>query len=129
MLAHALAFPGGGVAGADQVRMGASRMPRWPARSAISASGISRLLVHVVGERLERRDVDDLGFVGELAGARGAHQTVEADEKCRQRFARAGGRGDQDIAAGCNFAGQPAICGSVGWPKRAANHSATRGSK
>ena len=25
--------------------------------------------------------------------------------------------------------GQPAICGSVGWPKRVANHSATRGSK
>ena len=53
----------------------------------------------VVAERLERRDVDDFGLVGEGSEAGAANERVDADEERRQRFAGAGGRGDQDVAA------------------------------
>jgi hypothetical protein len=55
--------------------------------------------VDIVAERLERRDVDDFGLVGQRAEAGGAHQAVEAEQEGGQRFAGAGGRGDQDVVA------------------------------
>jgi hypothetical protein len=59
------------------------------------------VLLHVVGERLERRDIDDLRLRGEIAGERGAQQLVDADQEGSQRLAGAGGRGDQ-----CGLAAQ-----------------------
>ena len=57
----------------------------------------------VVRQRLERRDVDDLGFIAQSARPSLANQAVEADEKRRERFARAGGGGDQNVPAGLDL--------------------------
>ncbi len=54
----------------------------------------------VVAERLEGRDVDDTGLVGEVAGFGLLDEGVDAAEEGRERLAGAGGRGDEDVAAG-----------------------------
>jgi hypothetical protein len=59
--------------------------------------------VDVVTEGLEGRDVDDLGFIGKLAGAGGPNQPVKTDKKRGECFAGAGGRGNQDVAAGSDL--------------------------
>jgi hypothetical protein len=84
------------------VRMGAKATPR-AASSAISGQRHFQVLVNVVAERLQRRDVNDFGLIRERAGAGGAHQFVEADQKRGQRLARSGGRGDQHVVPGANF--------------------------
>ena len=56
-----------------------------------------QVLLHVVAERLQRRDVDDVGAVLERAGTQ---QAVERPEKRRQRLAGAGRSGDQRVATG-----------------------------
>ena len=53
------------------------------------------ILLHVVGERLERGDVDDLRGGRERAGDGQAQESIDGDEKRGQRFAGAGGRGDE----------------------------------
>jgi hypothetical protein len=45
------------------------------------------VLLDVVGERLERRDVDDLRVRREIAGERRAQQLVNTDQKRRERLA------------------------------------------
>ena len=57
------------------------------------------IFLNVVAQRLERRDVEDFGCVCELAGQRLAHQAVNAGQERRQRFSRAGGRGNERGAA------------------------------
>ena len=92
---HARALAGQRVAGADA---GADR------RAEIAARGGELLdlgerpvevLLNVVGERLERRDVDDLCGGRERAGDGEAQQLVDGDQKRGERFARASGRGDE----------------------------------
>ena len=61
------------------------------------------VLLDVVAQRLQRRDVEDFGAVVQRAVERFAHQAVNADEERRQRLARTGGRGDQRGTAGQNF--------------------------
>ena len=58
------------------------------------------VLLNVVAQRLERRDVQNFGAVAQVAVQRLAHQAIDADEKCGQRLARTGGSGDQRGAAG-----------------------------
>ena len=53
------------------------------------------VLLDVVAERLERRDVEYFGAVLQISGERLADQTIDAGEKRRQRLAGSGGRGDQ----------------------------------
>ena len=55
--------------------------------------------LNVVGERLQRRYVDDARLVGKRPAARNrfAHQRIDRREKRRQRLARAGGRRDQHM--------------------------------
>ena len=65
------------------------------------------VLLDVVAQRLQRRDVENFGAVVQVAGQRFAHQAIDADEKCGERFARAGGSGDQRGAAGENL--RPAL--------------------
>ena len=57
------------------------------------------ILMNVVAQRLERRDVDDLGPVGQRTQAGAAHQAVDGGEEGGERFAGARGRGDEDIVA------------------------------
>ena len=58
------------------------------------------IFLNVVAERLERRDVEDFGVVGQFPAERFAHEAVDASEKCGERFARTGGRGDERGFAG-----------------------------
>src|SRR5277367_626786 len=53
------------------------------------------VLLNIVRERLERRDVDHLSLRLQGARDRLAQQPVNADQKCRQRLARSGRRGNQ----------------------------------
>jgi hypothetical protein len=53
----------------------------------------------VVGERLERRDVDDLGLVGQPAFEPLADQIVDRRHEGGQRLAGSGRRRDEDVAA------------------------------
>ena len=55
------------------------------------ASGAARLSLDVVGERLQRRDVDDLRLVGETALEALAHQAIDGGEEGGERLAGAGG--------------------------------------
>ncbi len=57
--------------------------------------------VDVVGQRLQRRDVQHPGLVRQLAavGQALAQQAVDGGEEGGERLARAGGRGDQGMAA------------------------------
>ena len=57
------------------------------------------IFLDVVAERLQRGDVEHLGLVGELSCEGFAHQGVDASQKCREGFARAGRSGDDRAAA------------------------------
>ncbi len=56
----------------------------------------------VVGQRLQRRHVDDGGLVRQLAFDAAPHQVVERGQEGGQRLARAGGRGHQRVAPGAD---------------------------
>ena len=58
------------------------------------------ILLDVVAQRLQRRDVENFGAIAQLAGERFADQAIDADEEGRERLARSGGRGDQRGASG-----------------------------
>ena len=82
--------------------------PSSAATSAISRERAFEVLGDVDGERLQRRDVDDAGEpVDRLAALVGAVEAVDADEEAGERLARAGGRGDQRVAARRRSWGQP----------------------
>ena len=93
MLAHALAFGGGRIARAHR---GADRRERHATLRGQFADLGQRnfeVLPNVITESLERRDIDDARFLGQLAGACFANQFVEADQKsgqmsCPTRWAR-----------------------------------------
>ncbi len=46
-----------------------------------------KIFLDVVAQRLQWRDVEDFGAVAQRAVERLAHQTINADKECRQRFA------------------------------------------
>src|SRR6266487_1946459 len=56
--------------------------------------------MYVVRQRLERRNVDNVGFVCKRAGTRRAHESIDANQKCGERFSGASGCGDENVAAG-----------------------------
>jgi len=101
-LSHGGAFLLRGVAGAHR---GADLDRRQAELCEFARDARERLLqVHadVVGQRLERRNVDDGRFVGQRRAARKAlaHEFVDGGEKRGERLARARGRGDEGRAAG-----------------------------
>jgi hypothetical protein len=53
------------------------------------------ILLDVVAERLERRDVENFGAVAQFARERLAHQPVNAGQEGGQRFARSSRSRDQ----------------------------------
>src|SRR5207245_5462009 len=60
------------------------------------------VFLDVVGERLERGDVEDLHLLAQLAGEALTDQRVDCREKGGERLARAGRRRDQRVAARLN---------------------------
>jgi hypothetical protein len=70
----------------------------WPAASA--RARFLEVLLNVVGERLQRRDVDHQGPIIEPPRARHANELVDRPEKRRERLAGAGRRRDQGVAFG-----------------------------
>ena len=86
-----------------QVRIATSGRPRAASSSRDAGERPFEVLLDVVRQRLQRRDVDDLRLVRELPGDAAldplAHQPVDRGEERGQRLARAGRRRDQDIAS------------------------------
>ena len=58
--------------------------------------------VDVVGQRLQGRDVDDLGRIGQAVRKPFAHQRIDGRQERGERLARTGRCGDQGVAARCN---------------------------
>ena len=98
--AHAVALAGGRVAsthpGAD---IDVGQAPRLQ-RGTDAGERRFQVAPDVVRQRLERRDVDNLGFVLEPMRERLAHQGVDGREEGRERLAGSGGRRDQHMPAG-----------------------------
>ena len=61
-----------------------------------------QILVNVVAESFERRDINHARLVPQLSSQPFAKQLVERREECRQGFARTGRRGDQGVRARLN---------------------------
>jgi len=105
--AHAVTLAGGRVAGAHpgaDIDVGqALRLQR----SADAGERRFEVAPDVVRQRLERRDVDDLGFVLEPVRERLAHQGVDGREEGRERLAGSGGGRDQHVPAGLE--GRPGL--------------------
>ena len=73
-----------------QVRISTSGKPRALQRRADAGERRFEVALDVVRQRLERRDVDDLGLVREPVRERLAHQRVDGREEGRERLAGAG---------------------------------------
>jgi hypothetical protein len=70
---------------------------------------VLEVALDVVGQRLQRGDVEDVGVVLELAGYGLAGELIEAPEEGRERLARAGGRREQDVLARGDGRPRPAL--------------------
>src|SRR3972149_48608 len=81
------------------VRMARAK-PRRGGGSGFSASGAPPVRRVWVAQRREGRDVDDLRLGGQRAGLRLTDEAVDAGEEGGERLAGAGGRGDEEVAAG-----------------------------
>ena len=97
---HLLALMHRGVActdgGADRSEMYALRFGE---RSDFREWGLE-VALDVVRKGLERRNVDDGGFVGQGPRAGLANELIDADQESGEGFAGSGGSGDENIAAG-----------------------------
>ena len=99
LLLHGGPLGGRRVPGTDgdaQPRVGVAQAGRL---LADFGEGDVQVLVHVDGERPQRRDIEDFGRPpGGRARLGGPVGGVDGDQESRQRLARAGGRGHQDVA-------------------------------
>ena len=95
LLEHGAALGGQRVAGADGGADGRAEIAALEGEFLDLLQWLFEILADVVGERFERRDVDDFGVRLEFAGERLAEELVDADKEGGECFAGAGGRGDQ----------------------------------
>src|SRR3569833_3318639 len=70
------------------------------------------IFLDVVGQRLERRDVQHARLVGQRAFEALSHQLVDGGKKGRERLAGAGGRGDEGVLVPAN--GGPGLGRDIG---------------
>ncbi len=99
-LAHAQALAGRRVAGAHPGPDLDVRQTLGLQRVADAGERGFQIALDVVRERLQRRDVDDLGLVLEPAVKPLPEQVVDRGEEGRERLARARGGRDQRVPAG-----------------------------
>ena len=97
--AHGLASRARGVAGAHHGPDTGTGLTCLVQRAVDAFERHLQVLVHVVAEGLERRDVEDPGRVGERGPAAVTDQGVDGGEKSGQGLAGARGRGDERMAA------------------------------
>ena len=97
--AHGLARRARGVAGAHHGADAGAGLPGLGKGAVDARERHFQVLVHVVAERLERRDVDHPGRVGQRRPAAVPDQGVDGGEEPGQGLARAGGGGDEGVAA------------------------------
>ncbi len=102
-LQHGLAARRGRVPGADRGADGGEAQPCRPGRLLQGGERLAQVLLDVVREGLERRDVEDAGLVGERPLEPLAEERVETGEEGGEGLARPRGRGDQDVAAGLDL--------------------------
>ena len=89
----------GGVAGAHRgADLGRGQARRHRGRGQLGER-LVQVAPHVVGERLERRDVEDRGAVPQPALHRLPEEPVETGQESGERLARPGGRGEQHVLA------------------------------
>ncbi len=97
--AHQAALVRGGVAGAHRGADLGRGQSRRDGRGGQLAERLVQVAPDVVGERLERRHVEDLGPVGQPTVHRLAEEPVQTGQEGGERLARAGGRGEQHVLA------------------------------
>ncbi len=92
---HARSLGWEGVTGADAGADGRAKKATGGGELLDLGQGAVEIFLHIVGEGLERGDVDDLGGGRERAGDGKAEKLVDGDEEGRQRLTGASGCGDE----------------------------------
>ena len=85
------------------------RQPLSPQRLADAGQRRLQIFLDVVGQRLQRRDVDDLRFIRQRPLEPAPHQFVDRREERGQRLAGPGRRGDQHISPGFDRRPRPRL--------------------
>ena len=96
---HALAFCLRGIAGSHQgadVHFRQSLLP-YHVRDPLQRS--LKVFLYVVGQGFQWGDIQDIGFIGQAAGQRRAHQVVNRRQERGQGLAAAGRRRNQGVLA------------------------------
>ena len=99
---HSGAFPGQGVSGPDQRLYGGQLQAPGIPQLLNLLQGLQQVHTDVVGQGLQRRDVHDLGALGEFLAGTLADEPVDGAKKGGQRLPGAGGGGDEDVLAPLN---------------------------
>ena len=108
-LAHAGALGLRRVAGADQgADLDIGQIERFELL-ADTGERQRQILLDIVGQRFQRRNVNDQRLVRQRRLDAAADQAVDRGEEGGQRLAGPGRRGDQDIAAGLNCRPSPCL--------------------
>src|SRR5262245_3856103 len=76
-------------------------------RGADFSQRFLEVFVNVIAERFQRGNVNDVGFILELSLHSEPEQRVQRCEKCGERLARTGWRGDERVRSRLN--GGPAV--------------------
>ena len=114
---HGGAFRGGRVTSPDGHPDLGRGIPELGGDRTDLAERALEVVADVDSQGLERRDIHDLGAIAKIAALLvRAVDPVDADEKCGQRLARAGGRRYQGVGACRDF--RPAARLRRGWPGR-----------
>ena len=100
LLEHGAALGGERVAGAHSGADGWAEIAALKGELLYLLQRLFEVLADVVRERFERRDVDDFGVRLELACKRLTKKLVDTDKEGGERFAGAGGGGDERRARG-----------------------------
>ena len=100
---HLLALPLRRIARAQGRADGSQRNAAFGRQGANLAERNVQVLMNIVAQRLQRRNVDDFGLIGERTQSRPPDQSVDAQQKRGQGFSRARGRGDEDVVSFPDF--------------------------
>ena len=97
---HGLTFGGRGIAGAHRGTNQGCAVASFDRCGPDLGQRYFQIAMNIVRQSLQRRDIDDLGFVGQLAGHSLSKQSVQAPQKGGQRLARTRRSGNQRVLSG-----------------------------